>query len=129
MNGSGSEFLIQELEELEELLECPVCTEVPVFTPIYQCPNGHLLCSECHSKLQQCPQCRAVLHKIRSLFAEKMLANHSLQCRYAEDGCAAMLLLSTAKSHQKSCEFRELNCPVSNCNKFMSLRLVAKIFL
>lgn len=45
------------LDELQALLECPVCTET-VLPPIYQCKNGHLLCSNCRPKLNNCPTCR-----------------------------------------------------------------------
>jgi E3 ubiquitin-protein ligase SIAH1 len=36
--------------------------------PIYQCPNGHLICRACKSKLaepKKCPQCRVKMGKIR----------------------------------------------------------------
>ena len=63
------------LEDLRRALECPVCLETPKAGPLYQCENGHILCSECIEKVQQCPQCRAKLPttKIRCLFAEQQL--------------------------------------------------------
>ena len=27
-------------------------------SPIYQCIEGHVLCTDCHSKLKVCPTCR-----------------------------------------------------------------------
>ena len=45
--GSNMElekFLEGQILELEEELECPVCLEVAATSPIYKCPDDHLLC-------------------------------------------------------------------------------------
>ena len=55
-------------------LQCPVCLTVPKLGPIYQCRNGHLLCYHCHCKLQQCPQCKIPLEKLRNLLSEQVLS-------------------------------------------------------
>lgn len=39
------------VRELEEALECPVCTKVPQATPIFQCDNGHMICKVCRAKI------------------------------------------------------------------------------
>ena len=60
--------------ELRKSLECPVCFHTPKAGPIYQCENGHTLCSECNGKVKKlCPVCRVKLPKdrIRNLYAEK----------------------------------------------------------
>ena len=63
------------LEDLRRALECPVCLETPKAGPLYQCENGHILCSGCNGKVQQCPECRVNLPNVRmrNLFAEKQL--------------------------------------------------------
>ena len=63
------------VKELIKDLECPVCIETPRVGPLFQCENGHILCSQCNGKIKQCPQCRIDLPKvrIRNLFAEKQL--------------------------------------------------------
>ena len=60
---------------LKRALECPVCFETPQAGPLYQCKNGHILCSGCIAKVQECPQCRAKLpaSRIRNIFAEQQL--------------------------------------------------------
>ena len=60
---------------LKRALECPVCFETPKAGPLYQCENGHILCSGCIEKVQECPQCRARLPatRIRNIFAEQQL--------------------------------------------------------
>ena len=60
---------------LKRALECPVCFETPKVGPLYQCKNGHILCSGCIEKVRECPQCRAKLPatKIRCLLGEQQL--------------------------------------------------------
>ena len=45
------------MRSMREHLECPVCVSVPRGT-IFQCNNGHILCQECHEKVEACPTCR-----------------------------------------------------------------------
>ena len=60
------------VEEVE--FECNVCLEVPKFSPIFQCQEGHIFCNVCHPKLhQQCPVCRRNLGNIKCLIAQKIL--------------------------------------------------------
>ena len=43
--SSGRNFQdIDGMEELLETLECPVCLDTADTPPIYQCPEGHLVC-------------------------------------------------------------------------------------
>ena len=72
-----------ELEEelkkyFKDLLECPICFETIDSVPIYQCPNGHVVCKNCHPKLKTCPICRVDTIKkcdgpIRNLKLEEMV--------------------------------------------------------
>ena len=64
--------------ELRKSLECPVCFHTPKAGPLYQCKNGHLLCSDFCGKVQQCPQyCTNLPHppenRVRNLLAEQQL--------------------------------------------------------
>ena len=45
---------------------------MPRNPPVYQCDRGHMLCNECHGKLNNCPVCRVPLGKTRSLITEKV---------------------------------------------------------
>lgn len=47
---------------------------MPRNPPVYQCDRGHMLCNECHGKLNNCPVCRVPLGKTRSLITEKVIA-------------------------------------------------------
>ena len=41
-----------------ECLECPVCFQTIDSFPIDKCQNGHVVCKDCHPKLENCPICR-----------------------------------------------------------------------
>nr|ACO12155.1 E3 ubiquitin-protein ligase sina [Lepeophtheirus salmonis] len=62
-----------ELKELEGELECPVCMDISR-PPIYQCEEGHIICSTCKPLLINCPHCAKKYSEppIRCRFAEKL---------------------------------------------------------
>lgn len=66
-----------ERSEIESELECPVCLEISR-PPIYQCPEGHIICSACKPLLKACCQCDAKYTDppIRCRFAEKLAARY-----------------------------------------------------
>ena len=42
----------------KDILDCPICFLTIDSAPIYQCINGHVVCKDCHPKLDNCPICR-----------------------------------------------------------------------
>jgi len=50
-----------------KVTECPICLESPMAVPIYQCFEGHVLCSSCENRLNDCPACRMPLPKDRKI--------------------------------------------------------------
>jgi len=58
------------IEELMDTLECPVCLDTADTPPIYQCPEGHLICKDCNGKMVECPQCGHALMNARNRTAE-----------------------------------------------------------
>ena len=60
-------------EDVKDLLECPVCFETMDSVPIPQCRNGHVVCKDCHPKLENCPICRELCDgPIQNLILEDM---------------------------------------------------------
>ena len=73
-----------------EQLECPVCLKTIQDPPIFQCEQGHGLCSTCRKPLKDegkpCPVCRGKLTEVRMLAVEKMLEKlPQTKCKY--NGC------------------------------------------
>ena len=62
-------------EAIQHMIECTVCFD-SIGGPIYQCSEGHLLCSLCWGRLYKpnagCPTCSGVLGNIRCRFAESV---------------------------------------------------------
>jgi len=58
---------------MESELECPICFELSR-PPVYQCPEGHIICHKCRPRVSRCPVCRFVFKgpDIRNRFIEKM---------------------------------------------------------
>ena len=65
----------RSIEKKEEDLRCPVCLETAK-TPIYTCPDSHIICSACATipGMKKCPECREDLPTPlkRHRFAEKI---------------------------------------------------------
>ena len=76
-----------DLDEIKDLIsECPVCLETINSVPIYQCRNGHVVCKDCHPKMETCPICRVHLSHdgpIRNLKLEDMV--NRLQLSISEE--------------------------------------------
>lgn len=66
-----------KINDLLDMLECPICLDTADKPPIYQCPEGHLLCEDCNSRLSDCPQCGHALLNSRNRTAEELA--HRLQ--------------------------------------------------
>ncbi|CAI9180798.1 unnamed protein product [Rangifer tarandus platyrhynchus] len=96
--------------DLASLFECPVCFDY-VIPPILQCHNGHLVCSDCWSKLTHCPTCRDLLTPIRNLAMEKVAVSVLFPCKYATFGCEITMPPTEKADHEKHCEFRPCCCP------------------
>ena len=63
------------IQELAQLLECPVCYQNIEMKSTIQCKNGHYGCGNCFSTLETCPVCRVEMSiKIKSFSAETIEA-------------------------------------------------------
>jgi len=83
-----------------------------MYPPIHQCPNGHTLCSECKSRVNnRCPTCRYELGNIRCLALEKVAASLELPCKYQSYGCQEIFPYYSNLKHESQCIFRPYNCP------------------
>ena len=58
-------------------MECPVCIESIKSAPIHQCTNGHLVCKDCITKLDNCPICRSDSRVARNFTFEQIIGNFS----------------------------------------------------
>lgn len=107
-------------EELDSLLQCPVCYDTCV-PPYKQCREGHIACFDCLLQCVNCPVCRSpkcrnrkarcflqaklsavsnnlVLYKL----AEKVVS----KCKYSKNSCPDEIPLTQKVDHEKNCPFK-----------------------
>lgn len=94
-------------------LVCPACLDV-CDGHIHQCPQGHLICSECDRSLasRTCPTCRGALPSAeapeRNRFAERMIAALPYVCEH----CGAATTRGERTAHEVECPGRPRVCAV-----------------
>ncbi|XP_045760876.1 uncharacterized protein LOC123864462 isoform X2 [Maniola jurtina] len=64
----------ESLLNLDDLLQCPVCYEIPT-GQIFQCNEGHHVCGRCKMRLDVCPVCRALFFGTRNYAMEELISN------------------------------------------------------
>ncbi|KFM69606.1 Cysteine and histidine-rich protein 1-B, partial [Stegodyphus mimosarum] len=120
-----------ETEALEERLNgilcCAVCLDLPK-SSVYQCRNGHLVCSDCFNHLLAdaqlrmgtavCPSCRTLISKdlcVRNLVVEKAVSELPVTCQ----ACSTTFPRCLRDIHEKEiclerksqCCYSRIGCP------------------
>ena len=78
------------IREKRAVLECPVCLDT-ASSPIYSCPEAHVLCSACLPRLERCGVCRTDLRS--SAAGQAVVRRH----RWAETVEGELLTLLAKK--------------------------------
>eukprot|EP00938_MAST-03A_sp_MAST-3A-sp1_P005758 g5758.t1 len=103
---------VEERDKLYKLLECPICLDT-MGPPIFQCREGHLICSPCREKIDKCPTCRIPLDNIRNRALENMVAKMVMPCPNRIYGCTMTPRFEDMARHQEVCQYRMYHCPRS----------------
>lgn len=100
-----------------ELFVCPICWE-HIIPPIFQCPNGHIICNICYYKVKLCPTCRISLKNGSRCRNMEMVASNLLYpCCFTIEGCNKKLSFQELRNHEKCCEYSEnYNCKLIKDN-------------
>lgn len=59
--------------DMEELLQCPVCLDIPVPGIVEQCRHGHHICANCKKQVESCPLCKCEFHGTRNFVVEELI--------------------------------------------------------
>lgn len=87
--------------------DCPVCFNT-LTPPIYQCCNGHIICSTCAEQIHKCVECRVPLlksSKIRNIALEKIINNLCVDCLNKNEGCEVKTTIESLNTHLQCCPF------------------------
>ncbi|TVU17723.1 hypothetical protein EJB05_33774, partial [Eragrostis curvula] len=101
-------------------LDCGVCFS-PLKPPIFQCDNGHALCSSCRDKLApagKCHVCGITTRRgyRRCLAMEHLVESVRVSCPNAAHGCDARLVYYDLAGHRKACLHAPCHCPAETCS-------------
>lgn len=97
-------------EQVEEILQCPCCFNIPREQPISSCSAGHLVCERCRPNITFCPICRGSLMYCTNTVAGKICLLASHYCKYNNGGCLVKLPLPKLEDHERSCDERTVVC-------------------
>ncbi|KAF5269209.1 hypothetical protein FQR65_LT02510 [Abscondita terminalis] len=67
--------------EIEELLQCPVCLDIPASGPgvtVEQCIHGHHICFNCKVQVENCPLCKCAFHGTRNFVVEELVRHFEI---------------------------------------------------
>jgi hypothetical protein len=105
------------ISHIKSCLKCPVCLVIPRTPHVFQCSNGHVVCQDCHARVNKCPTCRVKLAKPgkRNLFAEQVAQRFEHPCRYSDKGCGFKGAAAELPKHEVNCDVRSVACPL--CRK------------
>eukprot|EP00092_Neocalanus_flemingeri_P034617 GFUD01037655.1.p1 GENE.GFUD01037655.1~~GFUD01037655.1.p1 ORF type:complete len:259 (+),score=52.87 GFUD01037655.1:70-846(+) len=120
--------------KLKTYLECPVCFIVPR-SKIFVCKNSHKICEACYTKLKTqvnskiklCPQgeCMYDNPPSRNLDLESIVDNSDVKHCCERSQCEVEMTKANILEHEAKCDFREVPCPATICEKKTVLRLLA----
>jgi len=120
------EAAIKLVEDSRKILECPVCYLTCLPPRIWQCNNGHLTCSSCHTHTRVCPLCRTPFSNVRPLAAERLAAQVPTPCKNQPHGCGVSLAWADRQLHEAVCDLAVGHCPVLSCSAQVRLNKVVE---
>jgi hypothetical protein len=92
----------------ERELWCSVCLSLPEYE-VFQCGNGHLVCSSCIHRLplqSQCPTCKIQESFVRCPAVERIVQGLPWECEYK---CGLKLSIADSRTHL--CQLKPFPCP------------------
>lgn len=114
------------LKGLVNLIECPVCYDLPKPTDktVGTCYFGHIVCKSCYQSMVEaencsCPQCRRLMYMSESNYlVNGILAiieqGQLYECSY--DRCSFTNNAREMVMHEKICSWRPLQCVNKGCS-------------
>jgi hypothetical protein len=75
---------LMSLQEIRNIIECPVCIGLSACVTFLQCQNGHIGCQACLSRLTTCPVCRVSLGYKPKIISDEILMKMFSELRHIE---------------------------------------------
>ncbi|RHN56826.1 putative E3 ubiquitin-protein ligase SIN [Medicago truncatula] len=111
-----------------KLLECCNCYQ-PLKIPVFQCDNGHIVCSTCCPKLRnKCHKCSLSISSKRCEAIENLLRSIEVPCPNAKYGCRVTNRYIRQRDHENECIHKPCYCPFSGCDFVESSEVLSMHF-
>lgn len=111
------------LREVHSFIECKICC-TPMVGHVWQCSNGHIVCTTCKSKCQECPYCKDRID-VRNLALERLFANYWIPCPHS--GCKHRCKHGIMPRHMEHCMHKPQKCLY--CAKLVSKDALQEHFI
>lgn len=108
-------------EKVEEILECPVCFNIPREFPVPSCRAGHIVCRPCRKNMSTCPTCRHNLSHTNTMVGY-MAQICSHKCSFTVFGCDHITNIDEIGRHEEECQERTIQCPFKDCSRDIQLK-------
>ncbi|CAJ2652959.1 unnamed protein product [Trifolium pratense] len=109
------------------LLDCCVCFQ-PLTIPIFQCDNGHIVCSTCCPKQKnKCHKCSLSISSEHCKAIEKLLFSVTMPCPNAKHGCKDIIRY-IYRNHEEQCIHGPCYCPQLDCDFVASSEVLSNHF-
>ncbi|EES17728.1 putative E3 ubiquitin-protein ligase SINA-like 6 [Sorghum bicolor] len=106
-----------------DALDCGACYH-PLKPPIFQCNEGHVVCSSCRDKLVPAGKCHvcgtATSNYHRCHAMERLVDSIRVPCPNAAYGCNTRPAYYDHHGHCKTCPYAPYHCPSKECSFFGS---------
>lgn len=111
-----------------KLFDCCNCFQ-PLTIPVFQCDNGHIVCSTCRPKLgNKCVKCSLRISSKGCKAIENLLLSIEMSCPNAKHGCNEKISYIGKRKHEEECIHVPCCCPVSSCDFVASSEVLSKHF-
>ncbi|PNX97773.1 ubiquitin [Trifolium pratense] len=98
-----------------KMLDCCNCFK-PLTIPVFQCDNGHIICSTCNPELRnKCPQCTLDISSKHCKAIENLLLSIGMPCPNTKYGCGEKISYLGNSKHGEECIHKPCHCPYLGC--------------
>ncbi|WJX63877.1 RING-type E3 ubiquitin transferase [Trifolium repens] len=108
--------------------DCCACFQ-PLTIPVFQCDNGHIVCSTCCPNLgNKCDKCSKRVSLKRCIAFDNLLQYVKMSCSNEKYGCKETISYSEKRKHEEECIYVPCYCPLSGCDFVASSEVLSDHF-
>ncbi|WJX63889.1 RING-type E3 ubiquitin transferase [Trifolium repens] len=111
-----------------KMLDCCVCFQ-PLSIPVFQCDNGHIICSTCCPELRnECPKCTLRISSKHCKAIENLSLSIEMSSPDTKYGCREKIIYLGKRKHEEECIHEPCYCPFLGCDFVASSKVLSSHF-